>query len=370
MSTQALAFVDEARRSVAGAPELRLRRRAGGSGALVPRDVSGRDTDVREDVLVLGAGPLGRATGSDLLARRRRRLVGYLRFPEEPCPMELGDLLLGTSNELNSLLESMAVSEVFIAGNALSQGAAMQEAIQTCEMYGTPFALPACSFWLRRAQARSPSPDGYHHYQATAPKPYQLILKRVIDVLLSAAALAILMPLFAVTAVLIKVTSRGPVFFRQVRVGLRGKQFRMLKFRSMAADAEAQRARLEGQNEQAGPVFKLKNDPRVTSIGRFIRKYSIDELPQLVNVLRGAMSIVGPRPPVPSEVVKYEPWQRRRLSVRPGLTCIWQVSGRNEVSFEQWMFLDMQYIDHWSLVLDFLLVLRTFPIVFSGRGAS
>jgi lipopolysaccharide/colanic/teichoic acid biosynthesis glycosyltransferase len=138
----------------------------------------------------------------------------------------------------------------------------------------------------------------------------------------------------------------------------------------MVVNAEELKAKLMALNEQAGPVFKMKRDPRITALGRFIRKYSIDELPQLINVLRGEMSLVGPRPPVPSEVAKYEAWQRRRLSVRPGLTCVWQVSGRNEISFEEWMYLDMQYIDHWSLSQDFQLILKTVPVVLTGRGAS
>jgi lipopolysaccharide/colanic/teichoic acid biosynthesis glycosyltransferase len=144
----------------------------------------------------------------------------------------------------------------------------------------------------------------------------------------------------------------------------------MLKFRSMVSNAEALKATLVQQNEQSGPVFKMQRDPRVTTVGRFIRKHSIDELPQLVNVLRGDMSLVGPRPPLPSEVASYEAWQRRRLSVRPGLTCVWQVSGRNQISFEQWMMLDMRYIDHWSLLQDVRLIMRTVPIVLTGRGAS
>jgi lipopolysaccharide/colanic/teichoic acid biosynthesis glycosyltransferase len=179
-----------------------------------------------------------------------------------------------------------------------------------------------------------------------------------------------LLPLFLVVGLLIKLTSKGPILFKQERVGLNGKSFRMLKFRSMVVNAEQLKARLEALNEQSGPVFKMKNDPRITSVGRFIRRYSIDELPQLINVLRGDMSIVGPRPPVPKEVAKYEPWQRRRLSVRPGLTCIWQVSGRNHISFQDWMYLDMRYIDHWSLSQDFDLILRTVPVVLTGRGAS
>jgi exopolysaccharide biosynthesis polyprenyl glycosylphosphotransferase len=198
----------------------------------------------------------------------------------------------------------------------------------------------------------------------------QQAMKRLFDIVASAVALWLLLPLFVVVMALIKLTSRGPVFFRQTRVGLHGRTFNMLKFRSMVVNAESLKAALAAQNEQAGPVFKMRRDPRVTRIGRFIRKYSIDELPQLINVLRGDMSVVGPRPPVPDELLKYEAWQRRRLSVRPGLTCIWQVSGRNQISFEDWMLLDMQYIDHWSLARDFQLIFRTIPVVITGRGAS
>jgi lipopolysaccharide/colanic/teichoic acid biosynthesis glycosyltransferase len=144
----------------------------------------------------------------------------------------------------------------------------------------------------------------------------------------------------------------------------------MLKFRSMIANADELKALLMKDNEQSGPVFKMKRDPRVTAFGRFMRKHSVDELPQLVNVLRGDMSVVGPRPPVPGEVERYEAWQLRRLSVRPGLTCVWQVSGRNDISFREWMLLDMRYIDHWSLAGDFSLILKTLPVVLTGRGAS
>ena len=184
------------------------------------------------------------------------------------------------------------------------------------------------------------------------------------------AGVAVVDDWFAVVVAAIRLTSRGPIFFKQVRVGLHGKPFHILKFRSMVVDAEALQARLAAQNEMTGPVFKMKHDPRITRVGRFIRKYSIDELPQLVNVLRGDMSLVGPRPPLPSEVARYQAWQRRRLSVRPGLTCIWQVSGRNQISFEEWMYLDMRYIDHWSLSQDLQLIFRTVPVVLTGRGAS
>jgi exopolysaccharide biosynthesis polyprenyl glycosylphosphotransferase len=332
----------------------------------------------RGDVLIVGAGPVARATGQD--ARQRgRRVVGHLQLSgETEKDVELlertcgAGAVLGLASEIERVLRAAAVDEVFVAGNVRAHGDEMQAAVQVCEKLGVPFALPAFAFRLERAHAvesRAIS-DGYLHYQTVRPQPVQLATKRLFDVVVAAAALWVLSPLFAVVVVLIKLTSRGPIFFRQTRVGLHGREFAMLKFRSMVANAEALKVALSRSNEQSGPVFKIRNDPRITVVGRFIRKYSIDELPQLINVLRGEMSIVGPRPPVPQEVAQYDAWQRRRLSVRPGLTCIWQVSGRNQISFEQWMYLDMQYIDHWSLARDLNLFFRTFPVVISGRGAS
>jgi lipopolysaccharide/colanic/teichoic acid biosynthesis glycosyltransferase len=197
-----------------------------------------------------------------------------------------------------------------------------------------------------------------------------MALKRLFDITAASLVLGMLLPLFVVIAVLIKITSRGPVFFRQQRVGLRGRPFHMLKFRSMVVNAEELQALLRERNERrSGPVFKIRNDPRITPIGRFLRKYSLDELPQLINILRGEMSVVGPRPPVPSEVAQYEPWQLRRLAVCPGLTCIWQSSlDRHQVSFDEWMYLDMQYIDHWNLARDFALIFKTLPVVLAGAG--
>ncbi|MBL8956697.1 MAG: sugar transferase [Myxococcaceae bacterium] len=325
-----------------------------------------------DDVLIIGTGPMGRITAEDIIKKGKRRVAGFLRFDDEARPDNLAASFLGTAGELEGILRTVPVEEVIIAGNTLRHGDAMQVAIKTCEKFGMPFALPAYSFRLDRARPADGQAvaDGYLHYVSVDQKPAQLALKRLFDIVSSAAALWVLLPLFAIVAVVIKLTSRGPVLFKQQRVGLHGKPFNMLKFRSMVINAEELKAALAKQNEQAGPVFKMKNDPRVTRIGRFIRKFSIDELPQLINVLRGDMSIVGPRPPVAPEVAKYEAWQRRRLSVRPGLTCIWQVSGRNQISFEEWMYLDMQYIDHWSLKNDINLILKTVPVVLTGRGAS
>ena len=202
-------------------------------------------------------------------------------------------------------------------------------------------------------------------------REWHLLMKRVIDFVGAAIILLVLGPLVMLpVAIAIKLTSKGPIFFRQLRCGLHGKTFTMLKFRSMVADAEEMQSNLVGLNEQSGPVFKIRRDPRVTKLGRLIRKTSIDELPQFFNILCGDMSLVGPRPPIPSEVKKYAAWQRRRLSMKPGLTCLWQVSGRSRIKFEEWMRLDLAYIDSWSLILDFQILLKTLPVVIVGDGAS
>jgi exopolysaccharide biosynthesis polyprenyl glycosylphosphotransferase len=324
-------------------------------------------------VLIIGIGPLGRHTGLEIHEQRdHRKVIGYLRFADEPNHDRLPADVLGLATDLENLLKKEVVGEVFIAGNGDSQRTEMQDAIRILERFGIPFALPASGFRFGRARPAHESvlADGYVHYVSVRHKPVQLAFKRLIDIAASATALFFLSPLMVVVALLVKFTSRGPVLFKQLRVGRHARPFNMLKFRSMIANAEELKAKLMARNEQAGPVFKITRDPRITAVGRFIRKYSIDELPQLLNVLRGEMSLVGPRPPVPSEVSKYEAWQRRRLSVRPGLTCVWQVSGRNQISFEEWMYLDMQYIDHWSLAQDVQLILKTVPIVLTGRGAS
>jgi exopolysaccharide biosynthesis polyprenyl glycosylphosphotransferase len=331
-----------------------------------------RDVPV-QPILIIGTGPLGRHTGLEIRAREdHRRIVGYLRFADEEIHDRLPAELLGKVSDLDVLLKTQVVGEVFIAGHNDAQRSEMQSAIRVLEQFGIPFALPAAGFRFGRARPEDERAvaDGYVHYLSVRPKPLQRAMKRLFDIVASAGTLVLLTPLLVAVAVVIRLTSRGPILFRQPRVGQHGDLFNMLKFRSMVANAEQLKAKLMAQNELSGPVFKMRHDPRITAVGRFIRKYSIDELPQLINVLRGEMSIVGPRPPVPAEVAKYEAWQRRRLSVRSGLTCVWQVSGRNEISFEEWMYLDMQYIDHWSLAQDFELILKTVPVVFSGRGAS
>jgi lipopolysaccharide/colanic/teichoic acid biosynthesis glycosyltransferase len=209
----------------------------------------------------------------------------------------------------------------------------------------------------------------YLAYHRRDRDPLSVLAKGVVDRVVAALALVVLAPVLAVLAVLVKLSSRGPVLFKQLRGGLNGRPFRMLKFRTMTEGAEGQRDLLLALNEMDGPVFKIENDPRVTKVGRFLRRTSLDELPQLWNVLLGHMSLVGPRPlPVGETQGLHGPF-RRRLSMRPGLTCLWQIRGRNDLTFHEWMALDLQYVDGWSLGLDFAILMRTVPALLSGKGA-
>ncbi|MCQ2958557.1 MAG: sugar transferase [Bacteroidales bacterium] len=205
-------------------------------------------------------------------------------------------------------------------------------------------------------------------FQNTPKQSLDILYKTILDKVFSLFAIIALSPVFLIVAIAIKLDSKGPVFFKQTRSGLRGRTFTLYKFRSMCENAEELKESLMDENEQEGPVFKIKNDKRITRVGHFIRKTSIDELPQFFNVLKGDMSIVGPRPPLPSEVKEYKPWQTRKLSMKPGLTCIWQVSGRNNIPFEQWMKLDLQYIDTWSLSLDLMIILKTIRVIIQHEG--
>ena len=195
------------------------------------------------------------------------------------------------------------------------------------------------------------------------------VTKRFIDIFCSFVGLIFLSPIFIIIGAIIKLDSKGPVIFSQKRVGKYGQEFKMYKFRSMVVNAEELKKKLLEQNKMSGPMFKMKDDPRITKIGKFIRKTSIDELPQLINVLKGEMSLVGPRPSLPKEVEKFEPWMRKRLEVKPGLTCYWQVSGRNNIDFIDWMNLDIKYIYEKSIIVDIKLIFKTFFVLFGDKNA-
>ena len=249
---------------------------------------------------------------------------------------------------------------------------AVEDSIATCEEMGAKIFLLADFFNLKiaRQQFRFLFNQPALFYSTGPAKDGSLFFKYALDRILASSILILVFPLMFLATLLVKLTSPGPVLFRQTRCGLNGKKFTLYKFRTMVANAEELKSDLLDKNEMSGPVFKLADDPRLTKIGKLLRKSSIDELPQLFNVLKGEMSLVGPRPPLPVEVAEYDRWQRRKLSIKPGLTCLWQVNGRNKIDFEHWMRLDLHYIDNWSLWLDAKILLKTVPAVLTGLGAK
>jgi exopolysaccharide biosynthesis polyprenyl glycosylphosphotransferase len=283
------------------------------------------------------------------------------------------DLNESTVGHLVKLLHERSANSVIINAKHTYFGQ-IEKAIQTCELEGVEAWLVADFFQTQIS--RTTFDDLYGRpvlVFRTAPEAsWQGIIKQGIDLAGAFVLTLVLSPVFLFAAAAIRLSSPGPVLFRQQRCGLNGQPFTMLKFRSMVTDAEQRKHELAALNEMGGPVFKVTNDPRVTPIGRMLRKYSIDEFPQLLNVLRGEMSLVGPRPLPVDEVERFDdPAHRRRLSVKPGLTCLWQVSGRNNVKdFTEWVRLDLEYIDNWSLWLDLKILWRTIPVVFTGTGAK
>jgi exopolysaccharide biosynthesis polyprenyl glycosylphosphotransferase len=283
-----------------------------------------------------------------------------LRVPYKVLP--IGDL--------PAILREHVVDEVIFAVGSESL-AELEEVFLMCDEEGVRTRV-AVDFFPHVNSTVSLDRFGETPLLTFSAAPYdeiKLLLKRVTDIVIAAAGLLVLAPVMTVIVILIRLTSPGPAIFRQVRCGLNGRLFLFYKFRSMVENAEEMKKDLEHLNVRE-TVFKIPDDPRLTGIGRYLRKFSIDEWPQLWNVLRGDMSLVGPRPAVPGEVEQYKRWQRRRLRMRPGLTCLWAISGRDNVDFETWMKMDMQYIDNWSLALDWKILLRTIPRVLTGRGAN
>ena len=300
------------------------------------------------------------------------RILGFLDAPNgKGNVFFLNYKLIGGLDDLEEILRHQIVDEVFVFLPIKSFYSEIDKILHICEHVGVEVKIPTDLFSLKLAKSTVSEYGAVSVIDLyTSPKiTWQLLIKRLIDITSSAVLLILLSPLFAVVSILIKGTSKGPVFFKQQRVGYNGRFFNCLKFRTMLENAEALQKGLLRLNEMEGPVFKIKNDPRVTKVGRILRKLSIDELPQLMNVLKGEMSLVGPRPPIPGEVNQYELKDRRRLSMKPGITCLWQVNGRNAIPFEKWMELDKEYIDHWSLWLDFKIIAQTIPAVLKSSGA-
>lgn len=299
------------------------------------------------------------------------RIVGVLCPEDHADHSQMGGVpVLGKLSRLPQVLAERNIGQVFLTGRVWDSST-LRFVADTCEEVGVTFSMDANFLGLGISRAEVQDYQGWSvlSFSTTPLDSEALSIKRGMDVVGSALALLASALLLLLVAILIKLEDGGPIFFSQERSGLYGRPFRMHKFRSMVVDAEQKKAGLEKHNEMGGPVFKIENDPRVTRIGKFIRKFSIDEFPQFWNVLVGEMSLVGPRPPIPAEVARYERWQMRRLSMKPGITCVWQVKGRNNVDFDTWMRLDLEYIDNWSLFLDLRLLLETVPAVISARGA-
>ena len=329
------------------------------------------------NVLVLGSGERARRLAAELERGVRSKTVVCGFLDDSPTQLDLdllGERYAGKLCEFRRIAPERAVERVvFALPRRFLAEDATANVISCCEMLGIEVTIPLDLFETRTAQvvqgsvgstpAFTLSPRGHH-------RRWKLAIKRALDLAIASVALLLTLPVWLAAMVAIKLDSKGPVFFVQQRSGRFGTTFPLLKFRTMRVDAEEILQRLLAANEMTGPVFKMREDPRVTRVGRVLRRYSIDELPQLLNVLSGHMSIVGPRPPLPAEVSQYEIDQRARLSMRPGITCLWQVSGRNEIAFGDWVKLDIEYIDRWSLLLDLEIMILTVPAVLTGRGAS
>lgn len=325
-------------------------------------------------IVVIGTGERARVLSDKLLSKSEWgiEVVGYLDTDEAAGRTRaVSGPVLGHVSEIAAVLEKHVVDEVIIAmpRRLLND---LQVIADVCEEEGVRLRLMADFFDVRVARTEVVQLDEIPllTFEPVAFDQGKLLVKRIIDIVLVMTAMPLLLPLLAVIALAIRLDSPGPVLFKQQRVGLRKRLFTMYKFRSMYQDAEQRMQEVEHLNEAEGPIFKIANDPRVTRVGRFIRRTSLDELPQLFNVFRGHMSLVGPRPMSLRDVGLFDQSiQRKRFSVRPGLTCLWQVSGRSNLPFSKWLELDLAYIDNWSLALDFRILLKTIPVVLKGSGA-
>ncbi|GCE25442.1 UDP-phosphate galactose phosphotransferase [Dictyobacter alpinus] len=323
-------------------------------------------------VLVVGSGRLGKMVMQCLAASPNLgfSVVGFLHDLTEP-PGDFGRFkMLGTIDDIGMVIRSMQVDEVIIAlPSDMNQHAI--DSVKLCERLGASFKLIPDLYELNLSRIDVENIEGIPLLgikQVSLNTP-QRIITRTIDIVLSLLALIIGSPIYLCIALAVKFTSPGPIIYRQERVGLNGKPFQCLKFRSMAQDADRQQEQLLSLNEAQGPIFKMRSDPRVTPVGALLRRTSLDEIPQLVNVLKGEMSLVGPRPPLPREVAQYAEWQKGRLAIKPGCTGLWQVRGRSNISFDEGVLMDIYYIENWSLRLYIQILLRTIPAVLFSRGA-
>ena len=328
----------------------------------------------RKTVLIVGTGE----TSRKFLRQVENRpdwgleIIGLLTTDPEQVGERIDNhKVIGATKDFLHILHEAVIEEAIIA-LPVERLDEIQRLIEICETEGTQVRL--ISDWLRPTIAKL-SVDRLHGlpiitFSTTPTQEWQLFIKRIVDIVGATMGLIFLSPVFLIISLLIKLTSRGPLFYRWHVIGHNKRPFVGHKFRTMIVNADRLKAQLLDQNEVGGPVFKIRNDPRITPIGRVLRRFSLDEAPQLWSVLKGDMSLVGPRPCLVSEIPFFESWHRRKFSVKPGLTCLWQVSGRSEIKdFNTWAKLDLQYIDNWSLWLDFRILLQTIPVVLLGKGS-
>ncbi|UQZ83962.1 UDP-glucose:undecaprenyl-phosphate glucose-1-phosphate transferase [Paenibacillus konkukensis] len=324
---------------------------------------------VCKNVIIVGAGKVGKSLMDELTHNKSfgYKVVGFVDDHDKDDFLDIQNL--GQTSELNLLLQKYIVDEIIIT--IPSERELVNQIIKDFRKLDIKIKIIPDLFNLVMSTVQIGNINALPVVTLvkTPMRGLGLIAKRIFDILTASVLLLMISPVFLITSLAIKLDSEGSIFYKQTRLGKNGKQFGMLKFRSMITNAEAMLKSLENQNEMDNIVFKMKDDPRVTKVGRFIRKYSIDELPQLINVIKGDMSLVGPRPPLPKEVQCYGDWEWRRLEVLPGITGLWQVSGRSDLSFNQWMNLDVYYIENWSLGLDLKILIKTIPVVLKGEGA-
>lgn len=323
-------------------------------------------------LLVVGSGRLGKMIMQHIAARPDLgySIVGFLHDMNEP-PGDFGRFkMLGTLDDIGPAIRSMQVDEVIIALPSHMHQHAIRS-VKMCERLGASFKLIPDLYELSLSRIDMEAIEGIPliGIKQVSLNTIQRFITRLVDISVSILVLLLGSPFWLCIALAICLDSRGPVIYKQTRIGLGGQPFKMYKFRSMYKDADQRLAILLAQNEAQGPLFKMREDPRITAVGKLLRRTSIDEFPQIINVLRGEMSLVGPRPPLPSEVAQYEEWQKGRLAIKPGLTGLWQVRGRSDLSFDEGVLMDLYYIENWSMRLYFQILLRTIPAVLFSRGA-
>ncbi len=324
-----------------------------------------------QKVIVLGTGKLAREVACETLDSIESNIsvIGFLDYKRTGMWSYRDIPLLGHPEKLKEIISLEQVDCLMVAVE-LDELPQAEESVLLAEQMGVAVVIMSQLFDLKLSRAKSvkigkiPAVE----YSSAPVGKFSLSCKGLSDRIGALVGLILFLPIMIAAAIAIKIDSRGPIFFKQTRSGINGRTFKLWKFRTMVIEAEKKKAGLLAKNEMSGPVFKITNDPRVTKVGRYLRKYSIDEFPQFMNVLTGDMSLVGPRPPLPAEVADFEPWQHRKLSVKPGLTCLWQAGGRNDIDFEDWMKMDLKYIDDWSLWEDTKIIARTIPTVLKGSG--